>query len=187
MIVPYGNIMCQECLKLGKSNCINFDMDANKFACSDDHEISEEQFKLLYETSGTVPVTTEKPVTSSSTETIAPPPSETKREEPAAPVKFTDPAPLQGVLQQADVNVKAAAKPEPADVRVPDILNLDAIVNGALRGIELKIPGGDVIIPVRLPEQYVAQIKEYAESQKLTLQEYINQRVAYGAEVGWFV
>jgi hypothetical protein len=180
MIIPYV-IACPECIKEGvKDSSISFDTEDNKYVCGAGHETSQDQFDALYN----VP------------SDIAPPPevpaySELPPDSPLEPEKAKTPEPVQFIpadkVNEVLHTSKELVDSKFDDIKVTDILNVNSIIDSVIKQTSMTVPGGDLLIVVRIPEAYVGAIKAHADSQRMSAYEYFNQVLQEGIQSGWFV
>jgi hypothetical protein len=109
-------------------------------------------------------------------------------------------------LPPQQVEVKAALKPSNSVLAIepPPMLEakkatpptvaraLEKLKNGQKPTVQfsevepVELPGGDMLVTLRISGTYVGAIKQEAENQNLTVQDHLQNIFSWGIESGWF-
>lgn len=178
MIIKYAKD-CPECLKANKKNSLKRDIDdPEKIFCSEGHSFDE---ATLQEQEAPAPQ--EMPTVGPLTPMAPPPPSPIAVGGTRVVPSVVDGAevkvmPVQSTRTVASIGsgvaIEVLDEPEPVAAPKPP--------EKPVR----ELPGGDLEIWVRIPDQHVSFLKAEAENVGETLQQYFQRMLEYGLSVRWF-
>jgi hypothetical protein len=108
-----------------------------------------------------------------------------------APTSVLDPPPAAPAAKAAE-----PVKPEPVAEKKKPSKVVPRTVAAAIAKLSVAkpdpeespvvLPGGAMLVTLRIEEQYVNQVKAEAEVQKISVQDHIQNIFTYGVEAGWW-
>lgn len=177
-------ILCPICVVKGKEHQLELDTDKDGVFCAEGHKFDSLDAAESYdplaapaeparETPAEEPTPTPKeaPTPAVEAETNGNGASAASALEPVPEIDLKDP--MQEITSaQTETEFQRAVQAAPARKFVPPPPK--------------KLPGGMLLMTVKIPDQHVSGLTAEAENQKETVQEFFQRMVLFGLDAGWF-